>query len=369
MTIPPDSHVLRQALWTRILHGLSCEWDLAVLSLPAGIRKKMRRPLFGLREMAQRLGVWDSAKREIALSREFVLTHPWKAVREVLHHETAHQVAFEVLGGSMEVSHGPSFQEACRFLRIDGKAAARYCDLEGAAVREEADGVLLKIKKLLALAESPNVHEAEAAMHKAHALIRKHNVDLIRLNQDRAFVSTLVGAPSLRQPRDQYMLANLLQEFYFVSGVWVPVYVVEKGKMGRMLELSGTSGNVETAAYVHDYIRHFIEGQWRLFSRGKGYGLRQKVDYASGILEGFRRKLASPGAEAPDGKMSRDLISLKDPLLTEYMAGKYPHLRSFRRGGGKVDAGVLDAGRAAGAALVIARGVTASGESGKLIPG
>ncbi len=56
-----------ESLDRRILHGLSCEWDAALWTVNAELRKKMRKPLFALRDFKNRLGYWSSEKREIGL--------------------------------------------------------------------------------------------------------------------------------------------------------------------------------------------------------------------------------------------------------------------------------------------------------------
>jgi hypothetical protein len=358
---------LRQALEQRIIHGLSCEWEVALWVLPETYRNELRKPLFSLRDMRRHLGEWDPEKREIALARQFIMEHPWHAVRDVLHHEMAHQLAHEIMGGLRETSHGAAFQKACHLLRIEPDATGRYEKIETVADSGASDAILVKIKKLFALAESPNPHEAEAAMLKAHQLIARYNIDLLALNQNRRFVSRLVGRPALRHTRDSYDLANLIQDFYFVQGIWVPIYLMDKGKMGRVLELSGTTANVEMAAYVFDYICHFIDGQWRLFNGRKGHGLRRKVDFAVGVLDGFRRKLEPTQKTRSNQTQVRSLVSLKDPMLDKYLKYKYPHTKSFRTQGAGRDPDILRAGIAAGETLVIAKGVTETGGRGKLI--
>jgi hypothetical protein len=274
-----------------------------------------------------------------------------------------------VLGGLRETAHGEKFREACRLLRISPNATGAYERIEGLSNRVTSDDILLKIKKLFALAESPNPHEAEAAMLKAHQLIARHNIDLVALKKERRFVSCLVGPAALRHTRDRYDLANLIQDFYFVQGIWVPVYVLEKGKMGRVLEVSGTRENVEMASYVYDYITHYIDGQWRVFSGGNGNGRRRKVDFAQGVLDGFRRKLTPPKKGGVDGKDERAVVSLEDPQLRRYLKHRYPHIRSFRRQGAGVDPGAMKAGIAAGQSLVIAKGIRETGKQGRLLTG
>lgn len=223
----------------RILHGLSCEWEKALGLLSPSQRERMRLPLFSLRDLKNRWGYWSGEKREIVLSRSLVLDHSWDAVREVLLHEMAHQMAAEVLDASQESPHGPQFQLACHLLRANPKASENFRPLDERILRATspvADKMMLRVKKLLALAGSPDRHEADAAMAKAHQLIAKYNIDQWQREKDRDLTSVFLGQPALRHFPEDYYLANLLLDFYFVAGIWVAAYVPAKGKMGRVLE-------------------------------------------------------------------------------------------------------------------------------------
>lgn len=350
-----------------MLHGLSCEWEVALWVLDDSHRELLQKPMFSLRDMDTRLGSWEPEKKEISLSRSFVLNHSWYAVREVLVHELAHQVAHQVFGAYHEAAHGPSFKKACDLLRIDPKASGHYRVLTNGAEVGQSDKLLLRIKKLLALAESQNSHEAEAAMLKAHMLIEKYHVDVLALEQKRAFVSLRVGPSALRHSRDRYHLANLLQDFYFVHGIWVPAYVVAKGKMGRALEISGTAQNVEMAAYVYDFISNYIQRQWMDYNHEARLHHRRRTDFAVGVLEGFRKKLTRGTSQKPRKTVSGALLTVKDPQLKNYLAFKYPRIRNVRRDALRVDRNVIRDGVAAGENLVISKGITEKGQKGKLI--
>jgi hypothetical protein len=350
----------QETLEHRILHGLCCEWETALWVLDEPHRQRMRPPLFCLRDYRRTWGTWSRERREISLSRDLVLRHSWDAVLEVLLHEMAHQFTEEVLGTREEPSHGPAFQRACHLLRANPKASGRYVPLDDRMARGPQgpeDRTVRRVRKLMALAESPNRHEAEVSMAKAHELIAKHNLHLLEQDDRRDFASVFVGKPALRHPREDYALANLLQEFYFVQGIWVPAYVLEKGKMGRVLEISGTEQNIRLASYVHDFVCRFIEAQWRTYNERKGLSRRRKTDYAAGIIEGFRSKLASQDKEKkPEGKKA--LIKLRDPLLEKYVAYRYPRTVNEKRAVSARDEKVVSDGRAAGKKLVIHKGIT-----------
>jgi hypothetical protein len=359
--VNPNRFTVCQALERRILHGLACEWENALWVLPTGLRKKMRLPIFSLSDMESRLGYWSATRREIVLSRRLVLDYPWDCVVEVLGHETAHQLAEEIMKAGNEPAHGPSFREACRLLRANPEASGRYEPLRdrlGTTEVAPQDRILERIKKLMALAESGNPHEAESAMVKAHALIAKHNIDLMARKDHRDFVSIFVGLPALRHFREAYHLANLLEEFYFISGIWVPAYVVAKGKMGRVFEISGTARNVEAAAYVYDFVVAYIDSRWRAYNRDKRLNRYRRTDFAVGVIEGFKAKLTAEGIRqaVPDGP--RALLKIEDPLLTRYMAYRHPRTTRFKRQGNRQDEAVYDEGIKAGREMVISKGIT-----------
>jgi hypothetical protein len=354
------STLSQEALEHRILRGLSLEWETALWVLDEEHRQRMRPPLFRLRDYRKTWGTWSGERREISLSRDLVLRHSWDAVLEVLLHEMAHQFAEEALGAHQESSHGPAFQRACYLLRANPKASGKYAPLDDRMSRDTAgsdDKMGRRVRKLLALAESPNRHEAEVSMAKAHELIAKHNLYLLEQDERRDFTSVFVGTPALRHPREEVALADLLQEFYFVQGIWVPAYVLEKGKMGRVLEISGTDQNVKLASYVYDFVRRFIDQQWKEYNEHKGLSRRRKTDYATGIIEGFRSKLSSQNKKKTRGG-KRALIKLGDPLLEKYVAYRYPRTVSERRVMSGKDEKVASDGRETGKKLVIHKGIT-----------
>ncbi len=360
-----------QELETRILHGLACEWERAVWILDPGFRKKMRPPFFSLRDLNGRWGTWFKERREISLSRNLVLNYSWASVREVLSHEMAHQMAEEVLGAHHETPHGPIFQEACYLLRANPKASENYQPLDDRIFREPSGGedrILMRVKKLLALAESSNRHEAEAAMAKAQDLISKYNLDLLQTEKERDYVSLLVGKPALRHFVEDYALANLLQDFYFVRGLWVPAYVLEKARLGRVLEISGTIPNVRIAHYVHDSVRRFIAAEWREYNSAGAMNRYRLSDFAQGIIEGFRSKLALNEVDGRKSRESSGLIKKEDPLLQEYLDYRYPRTAAIKTGGGQQDAGVRKDGRRIGKELVISKGIMeGTGNRGRLL--
>ena len=361
---------IQEELERRILHGLACEWENALETLNPPDKEKLRKPFFSLRDMKGKWGYWSGENNEICLSRELALDHPWDSICEILLHEMAHQYAEQALGGHDESPHGPKFKMACHLLRANPRASGNYKPLDERVLQSSAnpeDKIMVRVKKLMALAQSQNRHEAESAMAKAHEFIEKYNIELLAQAEHRHFVSVFVGKPALRHFREDYHLAGLLQDFYFVYGIWVPAYVLDKGKMGSVLEISGTIQNVRIASYVHDFVNRFIDSQWQRYNKKRGLNRYRKTDFAVGILKGFRSKLKSQDAQRKRHKGIWGLIKIEDPLLQKHAKYKYPYTVSIR---GKVLRGykdVLRDGIGIGKELVISKGITERGTSTKLL--
>ena len=355
------STAIQSSFENQVIRGLIAEWENACWLLPPSLRQSIRRPLFSIRAMPHRLGCWNPAKREIILSSELVSKHGWDDVKDVLLHEMAHQVAHEGLAGAKETGHGSSFKQVCRFLSANPRASGTYPTLHERLNQGDPldynDRMVIRIRKLMALAESSNPNEAHAAMRKAFDLIRRHNIDLISHGQDQCYTSIFLGRPRLRHFREAYHLAHLLQDFYFVQGVWSQAWVLEKGRMGRVLEISGSVQNVQIAEYVHASVRRYIDNTWADYCQDKKLNRYRKTDFAVGVIAGFRSTLQQASISTQQVNDAGLPMCVDDKALTRYLARRYPHLRSFSRKGPSHDAQVLSDGTQCGKKLVVSKGI------------
>jgi len=352
--------MLQADLERRMLLGLVREWEAALWHLDDYHRGLLQCPLFRLVDTNSRWGYWDGHHNEISINRKLVLDYPWDSVREVLHHEMAHQLADKLESHRQEGAHGPIFKKACRLLRANPKASGNYPPLRDRYADNQLsddDRILLRIRKLMALSESRNKHEAEAAMIKAYELMAHYNIDLIEQDKTRDFVSIFVGQPALRHTRDTYYLSSLLVDFYFVQGIWVSAWVAEREKMGRVLEITGTPENVVSAEYVYDFVKNHINLQWPRYNKRKKLTLHRKTDFATGIIEGFRSRLESRQAGAAPDSDAKAIVKHEDPQLRDHIKYRYPHTRTYQSVISNQDENVLADGRKIGRKMVISRGI------------
>ncbi|XXX78669.1 DUF2786 domain-containing protein [Sorangium sp. So ce134] len=340
-------------------------------------RRKLRPPSIELSDAASRLGRWISEARAIEISRPLVLTQPWGVVIEVLKHEMAHQYVHEVLGVTDEAAHGPAFREVCERLGIDatasGMPAAGPSAEPGGGARgdgsAEAAGadarILDRIARLLALADSPNANEAQAAMSAAQRLMLKYNLDVAKARAARQYGFRHLGAPSGRVGESERIVGGILGKHFFVEAIWVPVYAPLEGKRGSVLEICGTPANLEMAAYVHAFLHHTAEQLWNEHKRTHGVkGNKDRRTYQAGVMLGFLEKLNT------ERKVSAEqgLVWVRDADLDSYYRTRHPHVQHLRHAGNQRTAAHAH-GREAGRKIVLHRPMQgATGERGMLLP-
>lgn len=345
---PPE---LTTALAAMALRAMARDYDQINYDL---FGNALRRPALRLADADGQLGLWEPDPPTIAISRQLLSDRPWGVVLEVLKHEMAHQFVCEVLRKS-EAPHGPIFKQVCHDRGIDSAAAG--------AIRSEnaADSSLMhKITRLLALAESGNKHEAEAAMSAAQRLMLKHNLSP-RETHARNFRYAHLGKPSGKVAESQRVLASILSEYFFVEVLWIDVWRVLEGKSGYVLEVCGEHQNVDLAEYVFSFLNQSAERLWSEHKDSNGIrGDKDRRTFAAGVMTGFYRKLQAEQRK----NQAAGLIWLGDPELAGYFKRRYPRTRSMSYGTSSGSAAHAE-GQKAGAALVLHKGVKGGPGTGK----
>jgi Protein of unknown function (DUF2786)/SprT-like family len=314
-------------------------------------RATLRLPAFELVTSTERLGRWVPATRTLELSRQLLFTHGWGVLEEVLKHEMAHQFVDEVLSIHDETAHGPAFRQVCEERGIDARAAGA----PDAPEDESRNPILERIAKLLALAESPNEHEAQAAMSAAQRLMLKHNIDSVTSGRRASYCFRHLGKPTGRVSEHERRLATILDKFFFVQVIWVPVWRVVEAKRGSVLEVCGTRENVELAAYVYDFLMYTADALYRADRRkrrDRSHSGRRK--FLAGVMSGFHQRLQS---ERERGA-AQGLVWVGDAELGGFFRRRHPRIRWTRlaaTNGGEA----YSRGQTAGRDIVLHRGVKA----------
>jgi hypothetical protein len=305
------------------------------------------------------LGRWVPATRALEISRALVIEQPWATTLEVLTHEMAHQYVHEVLGETSETPHGSAFRAACARLGIDARATGIPV---GAPAAEEK--MVERISRLLALAESPNRHEAEAAMAAAQRLMLRHNLEADRAHVARDYCYLHLGRPTGRVSEHERLVAMILGKHFFVDVIWIPVYRALEGRRGSVLEICGTRANTAIAEYVHGFLFEMGDRLWSEHKRSRAISSdRERRSYLAGVMTGFADKLDQQASKS----RSEGLVWLRDGDLEAYFRRRHPHVRNVRYAGRRrTDAWAR--GREAGRSIVLHKPVSPAPTSrGKLL--
>lgn len=342
---------LTQQLELLCMRALASEYDQINYDL---FRDVLLRPALRLSDAKTQLGLWESSPATITLSRSLILQRPWGTVAEVLKHEMAHQFVSQVLG-VVEPAHGPCFRRVCEERGIDAQAAGEVPDGRSPA----AKGVLSKVARLLALAESGNSHEAEAAMSAAQRLMLKYNLEQADAAAEKGFRFRHLGKPTGRVEESARVLAAIIREFFFVETLWVRVFRPLEGKWGSVLEVCGAEENLELAQYVHGFLTQTAARLWKEHQHKNGIRKnRDRRRYVAGVMAGFYTKL-----QRERGKnQAEGLVWLGDAKLEGFFKRRYPKTRSVSYGTSGGSSAYTE-GRKAGERIVLHRGMT-SGPSG-----
>ena len=330
-------------------------------------KSALKRPLFRLSDSTALLGRWCADTRILELSRLLVQHATWGQVVEVLKHEIAHQYVHEILNAVDETAHGPAFRETCDRMGADPAASGMPIATGGASLGEnpERARLLRRVSGLLALADSPNRHEAESATALAQRLMLKYNIALIEADGSRMYGFRHLGEPKGRVYEPEHLLAAIIAEHFFVDAIWVPAYRPHDGKRGSVLEICGSQENLEMACYVHAFLSGTADRLWKQHKREHGItSNRERRAFRAGVMEGFHSRLASEQRRSA----SAGLVWVGDPGLEGYYKKRHPRIRTVRLRGHGLSR-TRFSGREAGKQIVLHKGVRQRARTrGRMLP-
>lgn len=269
-----------------------------------------------------KLGYFDYRHYEIGISKKLMYTAFDQVIRNVIRHELAHFLAFLFYGPSE--GHGENFKIICEKLNWQEDVSKAYSniDLENLKSLEKVKNnhvdLLNKVKKLLALAASDNVHESEMATMKANKLLMEHNLSLInQVDRENEVVVKRVLTATKKNAK-HIAIYEILKTFY-VS----PVF--NHGRGIFYLEIVGSFENTEIAEYVANFLDSELDRLWLITKKtSKLSGIVAKNSFFRGISKGYTEKIQQQKANSP---YQKDLIII-DKNLNQNLKMVYNRLGS-----------------------------------------
>ena len=323
------------------------------------LSRKLTKPTFKFFENSTQWGYWKGAQtREIGINLQLIFDHPWEVVLIVLKHEMAHQFVDEVMGGSAD-PHGEEFRKVCYKLSIPFHAACNF------PVNQDDNhldsSILRKIKKMFALAESSNEHEARTAMVMANNLLLKHNISKAELENKKDYSHKFVGEVLGRTPVEFNIISTILAEYFFVLTIWTFSYDALTDKKGSRLEICGSPENVEIGEYVYYFLINQLEYLWQKYKKdNKIKHQKYRKSFVLGVLSGFKEKLQLDRTDCKE----RGLVWKGDPELNNFYHQLHPKIKSVSGGGHFLYEGASNDGFSKGKNLNLHLGIKQTGGFG-----
>ena len=345
-------------------------WEFDLLNHRHGLN--LRPPVLALHQGLSRLGFWEKASRRLSISFDLIDEYGWAAALLVLKHEMAHQMADErqQSGG---LPHDEFFLAACRTLDLPlafcraviGKEALVAARHEG----EEGHPLTQRVKKLLALAQSDNIHEAALALSKARQLLVRH-----QLAEADVAGEEVIYLPIVLTTR---RVSGVTRRLFGVISGFFPVSVIESSLYDPwldyetpMFEIFGRRGAAHFAVHAWHFLAERLEHLWFQQRRRGGGGRRERDSYMFGVLHGVAeelRKSQVQEAETPEGRAL--VAAAADPAVSARLRRRYPRIHSRKLTGRMVVGGQYQEGIKAGRHIKIHEAL-GKGAAGKLpLPG
>lgn len=298
-----------------------------------------------------KLGYFDYRHYEIGISKRLMYSSFDEVIRNVIRHELAHYIAYLFYGPNE--GHGESFKLICEKLNWNENVSKAYSNLDLENLKQSESesqkniDLLNKIKKLLALASSENIHESEMATMKANQLLMEHNLSLANQVENSSEVYVCRVLSSSKKNAKHLAIYEILKTF-FVS----PVF--NHGKGIFYLEIVGSKANTEIAEYVAHFLDNEMERLWLMGKKESNLsGIVAKNSFFRGLSKGYTEKILKQKAHYARPK---DLMAI-DNSLSKNLKVVYNRLGSSYSSEHKSDERAKNEGHKAGSRLSINPGL------------
>ncbi|MCK5837030.1 MAG: DUF2786 domain-containing protein [Desulfobacula sp.] len=240
-----------------------------------------------------RLGWWNGKTKTISISSHLIKTEVWDIVLEVLKHEMAHQYV-STFYNNADI-HGKYFKLACKKLGVHKAFVAggkdynqRLQEFKG-ELPADAQKMLLKVEKLMALGQSNNQAEAQAASRKANYLLTKYNLQKINTDNDDPDVKYLTICHKKKRIESiQKALLSVLRDYYFVNCLTSRTYHAQDDTVYKSIVLIGREEALLVAEYVYHFLLDTGKVLWQNFQKKQNAKRNEKVSFDMGFTAGIK---------------------------------------------------------------------------------
>ena len=307
-----------------------------------------------------KLGYFDPHTYQIGLNQDLMYSTKESVLKDILRHEFAHYLCFLMYPNATE-AHGNEFKSICESFGWDRSISKASLNIELANNEKigqlASEKLINKIKNLLKLADSDNVHEAELATLKANQLLLKHNLQYYDLESSdkRTYTKTLIT--SKRKNAKLSCIYDIIKHFMVR-----PVLIYGQGQVA--LEATGSLESIELADYVTAFLDRELEVMWKKNKSPRLKGLKAKNSFFHGVAKGYHQKAQSIKDDLKVEEKNALVIIEKD--LDEMMNKIYRRI-SHTSSRSSFDSNAYDSGVSAGKNLNINKSVKSKNNTTSLL--
>ncbi len=322
---------------------------------------------FVLFEDPNKLGYFSPSNFQLGLHKKLMYLAHNEVLSNIIRHELAHLYCSLIYGEKAKnlASHGQEFHKVCTDFGWGPEVSKAYGNLEFEnqlySVDSSFEKVKSKIEKLLALADSDNPHEAEAATLKANQLLLKYNLQNLDYDEDDVETCVKLVFRTKKLNATMNALYDILQYFYVQ-----PVF--NRTREGVGLDVVGTRINVEMADYITKFLASEFEILWNKARKQdpRLKGLKMKNNYILGVATGFTQKLKAERNLLKNDKSSSRELMIMEENLSQQVRMAFPRLSRQAGSSASFDAHARAKGQRDGGNISIRPGVS-QGNKGALL--
>ena len=228
---------------------------------------------------------------------------------------------------------------------------------------DDKEAILKKIKKLMALAGSPNENEARIASEKAQELMVRHQLSVQTIEATDLDYDDECIDQANKMTKEHSFILSILREHFFVKTYIQRKYegLHEKSMRAKYkihIKMVGTPTNVAVARYVYEYLMQTYKGLWKTYKTDFQRPESAKTSYYAGLTLGIKAHLKEVQKKV---ETETGMVLVDDTGLVKKM--KEMGLRKGKSSSYNHSATDQDAGHEHGKKVSIARALDSGNES------
>ena len=229
-------------------------------------------PIINISSGKKTVGFWSNKNKTLSISSHLIKNEVWDIVLEVLKHEMAHQYVSEFYDNADR--HGKYFKKACKILGVHPAfvAGSREYDKNLQEFKGElsadAQKMLKKVEKLMALGQSNNEAEAQSASRKANYLLNKYNLQQTNTKDDNPKIKYLTICHKKKRIESiQRAILSILRNYYYVDCLTSNTYHAGDDAVYKNIVLVGRKESLKVAQYVYHFLFDTGQTLWQDFKK------------------------------------------------------------------------------------------------------